>query len=255
MRSAKGFLIAYAAVYFLVAIGLNLWLGPPTMSAEYLETYKRDHDRYIEVGKDPVYKKWEQRPQLNEPGPELASDIAFVEEYESRPEFQAEMVRRGRYDILFDVFNVAMLLLLALRFGWKPLLRLLDDMREAVGRRIERAQEAARLAAERQKAAWGKINSVPAEQAALEESMRTRIEEMRHEAALQGAQSLSALNRETEDRKRHETTLAKQALKQELVDQSLADVERQIREGDAAALQHAMLGTFMAGLDARKTAR
>lgn len=255
MRSVKGFLIAYAAVYFVVAIGLNLWLGPPSMSSEYLETYKRDHDRYIETTKDPAYKRWEQRPHLNEPGPELASDIAFVEEYEARPEFQAEMARRGQYDILFDVFNVAMLLILVLRFGWKPLLRLLDDMRDAVARRIERAQEAARIAAERQKAAQDKINHLPAERDALEESMQTRIVEMRQEAALQGAQSLSALNKETEDRKRNEAALARQALRRELVDTALADVERRIREGDAAAIQHTMLETFISGLDGRKAAR
>lgn len=252
MRSAKSFLIAYAAVYFVGAIGLNVWLGPPGMSRDYLDQYKADHDRYVEIQKRSEFKMWKQRPHLNPPDERLALAIAFAEEYEARPEFQSEMVRRTRYDLLFDLFNTAMLILLIVRFGWKPTLGILDRFIEALRERIDRAAERRQDAEARRKAAQEQALRLEAEQTAIEERVEARIADMRREAALHGAQSLSSLNHETEDRKHNEEARARSELKRALVDELLRDVELRFHESDSATLHATLLDRFLDDIDSRK---
>ncbi len=69
--SVKLFLLLYFGFYLIVAVSLNYTLGPPGMSAEYMSEHKVEQDRYVQITKDPVYKHWQQRPELNPPDASL----------------------------------------------------------------------------------------------------------------------------------------------------------------------------------------
>ena len=125
-------MIGYLLAYLAISLLLLAVLGPVGMSKTYLDKYEADHDRYIQTTKLDTYKRWRQRPELNPPDNNLAARIAFVDEYTARSEFIGEQLRRAIYEFLIDVYKVAMVIILVLRFGRKPLRKLLQGMIENV---------------------------------------------------------------------------------------------------------------------------
>ncbi len=219
--SWQRYMIGYLLAYLAISLLLLATLGPVGMSKTYLEEYEADHDRYIQTTKLDTYKRWRQRPELNPPDDDLAVRIAFVDEYSSRPEFIGEQLRRATYAFLIDVFKVAMVIILVLHFGRKPLRELLQGMIENVRNKIGQAQQERDSAARRKHEAQAKLDGLPAQQTDIEAQTAERIEEMRHKDALTVGSRLANLNRETEDRQRHEETLARLELKRELVNQAI----------------------------------
>jgi F-type H+-transporting ATPase subunit b len=191
------------------------------MSKSYLKEYKADQDRYIETTKLDTYKRWSQRPELNPPDEDLTARIAFVSEYTARPEFVSEQRRRTAYGLLTDFFNVAMVIFLVVHFGRQPIKELIKDMIEGVSATMDRARGQHEEAAQHKADAQAKIDGLSAQKSEQDKLTDLRIEEMRREDANTVAQRLSNLNRETEDRRQHEETLARLELKRELVDQAL----------------------------------
>src|SRR5690606_18086724 len=122
----------------------------------------------------------------------------------------------------------------------------------AVRNRIDRAAERRQEMEERRKSAQQQMLGMEAEREAIEARTEARIADMRREAALHGAHSLSALNHETEDRKRNEEMRVRAMLKKALVDKVLHDVERRFHEADSAALHATLLDHFLEDLEARK---
>ena len=230
-RPALLFLAGFFGLYVVVSLTLNLTLGPPGMSKAYLQDNGADHDRYLQITKDPdpAYKRWSQRPELNPPDDALAHNIAFVEEYTARPKFLDEQRRRFRYDMLLDFFNVAMVIALAVRFGRKPLVGLLDKMAGDVRDDIDRAGDSEAQAQERMSSARRRLDGLEDEQAALQHDAEDRIGRMRRESALATGRGVSALNKETEDRKRNEEALARRALARELVDQAIEKIVERVQ--------------------------
>ena len=219
--SWQRYMIGYFLVYTTVSVLLLLALGPVGMSKSYLDEFKPDHDRYIETIKLKEYKRWNQRPELNPPGEDLAARIAFVQEYASRPEFIAEKKRRAIYGTLIDLFNVAMVGILVVHFASKPLRQFLDNTIDGVRTTMERATDDFEDAAQSKADAQAKLDALPEQQAEIDEKTAKRIEEMRRGDALNVGERLANLNRETEDRRRYEQTLARLQLKQELVNQAI----------------------------------
>ena len=109
-----------------------------------------------------------------------------MEEYTAREEYQQEMQRRSRYDLLFDFLRAAMVLVLVVRFGGAPLMRYLDSQVQHVRDRLGEAAETRRAAQE---------------------------------------QALAMIAQEQEDRVRNEELMAKRALKKELVEEALRILE------------------------------
>jgi F0F1-type ATP synthase membrane subunit b/b' len=251
MGSVKTFLLGYVALYMFIAIGLNVTMGPPGMSREYLETYKNDHDHYIETTKRDDYKRWSERPELNPPSEALQASIDFVEEYESRPEFKAEEARRHKYDILFDVFNMSMVVILITRFARKPLAGLLDGMIDQVRQTLEKASAARNEARQRKAQAQSDVNKIDQVQADYEAETAKRIEIMRRDSALATGESMSAMNKETEDRKLNEAAMARRALKEELVEAALAALVLHIQENPSTEREDELIHRFVQGLEHR----
>lgn len=226
MSGQKPFLIAYVVMYFSVAIALNVILGPPGLSSAYLDLYKADHDRYMSIVKSDDYKLWTERPERTTDDAVLNEKIIFASEYEARDEFIAEQRRRGRYETLFDFFNVGMLILLVTRLAAKPLFRLMDSKIADIESEIDEADSLRDRAAVRKHAAESKLANTGHDREALREETVEKIE--RETAAIKEhtGQSLELLKRETEDRKRQETAKAAYALKAALIDAAIDQVRK-----------------------------
>lgn len=225
--AAKRFLIVYFGVYLAVSILINVTLGPPGMSEAFTKRFKQDYDRYLTIAKSEDYLRWRERPELMQPDTALVDNIAFVERFEATPEFNAEQTRRYWYGTAVDFFRFIMIAILAWYFGKAPLLRFLDNQREAIRRRIEQAESARAHAAEQQRAAMEKLAGLEDEKARMYREADARVAQEETAARESTAQSLALLEQETEDRIRHEEILAQQALKAALVDRAIAMIQEQ----------------------------
>lgn len=249
--SWQRYMMVYFGIYIVIALALLVTLGPTSMSAEYLSVHKSDHDRYVDTTKLDEYKHWQQRPALVESNAAFAETIAFMESYTSNPEFIAEQRRRMLYDLASDFFRALMVLVLLIHFGRKPIAELLDGLIENVRTALERAHEKRAEADERKQASQAKLEDLPDEQAELEAQTTQRVEEMRRQAALSTGESLSILNRETEDRIQREETLARAQLKRELVDAAIETLAERYQTHTSPEEEDALVEQFVQHLGER----
>lgn len=245
----KRFLLGYFVAYVAVATLVNVFLGPPGMSSEFLDAYKQEYDRYLEITKSVPYKKWEQRPHLNPPDESLQAQIDFVDEFRALPAFQAEEDRRFWYSLILDFFNVFMVILLALRFARRPLVGFLDSSVAKIKAELDRARQARETADARLRAAEASIGRLPEEKAAVESQMLTRAEELRRETEALTEKSLELLRRETEDRLEHERALAVQAMKRELVEEAVSSIAERARAENGGREDAALVDDFVVQLE------
>lgn len=252
MTSTKRFFIGYAAVYVVVAVILNVTLGPPGLSKEYLENYKAEHDRYIGIMKDVRYKRLLQNPASGAGDKALAESAAFAEEYEAREAFIAEDERRARYQILFDAFNVFMLIVLFVRFGRRPIVEFLDAGVAEVRNRIDEAEAARKEAQQRRAEAQRKVDALGEEEARLEAEAEIQVKEMRRSTEESLSRSLALLKQETEDRIRQERLAAERAMKVELIEAAMTKFVERYKTEQSAEGEAALIGRFMKQLESSK---
>jgi F0F1-type ATP synthase membrane subunit b/b' len=249
MSNWKRFLIGYAVIYMIVATGMNVVLGPPGMSKEYLSQYKSDYDRYIDIQKSDEYKLWVERPELHEPNASLQADIDFAEKVEANTDFQDEEKRRYRYDLLFDFFNAGMLIYLIVHFSRKPIAGLLDGMIGQIETALNKAETALTQSNEELANAENKLGNLAKEEADLETQTQKRIKKAEEENRILNGQTLSVMNRETMDRMKYEEVLARQALKRELVEKVINESILQAKSGAGLIEQEALLNQFIQQLE------
>lgn len=250
MKSTRGFLIAYAIVYIGGGVILNAILGPPGYSAEYMEANKDAHDHYLTITKDADYRKWVQQGKpANE---ELEADDAFIQEYESNEEFQSESTRRAWYDGIFDVFNSIMLVVLAARFGTKPLLGFIDKQIAEIESDIRGAEESKEAAAARKAENESKIATLGDEEAdAKAEAEKLGKEELAN-IAERTQEGVALIERERDDRLNQEKLAARNAMKAALVDEAIAQLEAKIRDEADDAKHAALVDIFINDLEQTK---
>lgn len=245
---AKRFLVGYFGVYLVVALMLNFFLGPPGLSENYLDKYKQDHDRYMAITKEDAYKRWRMRPELHP----FYDYFGFAEAYESRPEFVAEQRRRALYDNLFDIFNVAMVVVLFWRFGRRPLAKFVHAQVNEVRHRIDRVEkhrtqaEKARLEVER------KFEHIPEERAQANRETEQRIARERERIDDITQKGLALLEQELQDRKQYEETLAEKAVKEELVNEAMDLIMASYEGSRTSESENALLSRFLTELEAHK---
>ncbi len=227
--SVKSFLIAFAISYAVIGLGVNLTLGPPGLTRDYLDAHKADHDRYTTIIKSDTYKIWTERPEVNAPqeGDGLQERFDFVATYEAGSEFIAEQNRRNRYGTLMDVFNALMVLVLVGVLGAGPIKNLLDSMVDAVRERIETAEQNRSDAARRKKDAQRKLEGFDKERDEAHTLVQERIDDDSERIQGTTQHALELLERETEDRKRYEELLAAHQVKEALVETSIALLREQ----------------------------
>jgi len=244
MKSVKNFLIGFVVAYLVIAIGLNMLLGPPGMSPGYMEEFKQDHDHYIEVIKNKEYKFYIQRPHLVEASETLQQNAAFVEAYEAREEFQHEMHRRHIYELSFEFFNVLMLLVLIVPLARKPIMNLLERMIGEVREALTTVETNLTHANDRLETAEKQISGLDQDRAGYERLVEERIEVLRRDSALFTGQSMSLLNQETEERKEYEQIKAERKMKEIVVDAALEQIAKEAQGANAADWNDILIRQF-----------
>jgi F0F1-type ATP synthase membrane subunit b/b' len=250
MAKVKRFLIIFSVFYIIVATSINMLLGPPAMSSEYLSIYKADHDHYLESTKNIEYKRWAQRPELNpEPDAKLQMRIDFIAEYETREAFKEEMHRRHTYDLLFEFFNAGMVIVLVVGLAKGPIVNAVDGLIASIREKLDETDAMRRRAEARLDAAERKIAGLDEDMAGNEELAQERIEHIRRESALFTGQSLSRLNKELENRKANEAIKAQQRLKEIAVDAAMDKVIEKFKHNGIEAHNQALVDQFIAELE------
>lgn len=224
MSPVKRFFLKLLAVYLVVAVLVLVVVGPPQLSGDYLEEYQADHDRYLEIIHSPEYKKHVQNPELHPAEGALAEDLAFVEEYEARPEFQAAAWRRDISVFLFECLNAGALLAIAIRFGRKPLLEFLDQQVADARKRLEWAQENRRKAEERKKQAQQQLDTLDQRRREITAHTQTVIQQERERIRNATEENLAQIETETNERIRVEELRTTLRIKRELVEQAVGEL-------------------------------
>ncbi len=249
----------FLKLYFGVALGVWLifaiTLGPGDLSCEYRSEYKEEHDRYLSITKSDPYKRYLQRPHLNEPGmdgvPESFTwaQIDFVADYEASDEFRRERLRSTFYTVFFQFFNAGLVVWLVWRLGKAPLLKLLDDKIHDLRDKLAAVRNARDAAAERKQAAARKLEHVEEENAHILTAAEERMERETAELKKKQEQRLAIMQREMEDRKKEEAHAALMAVKAELVNQAVDELLRRYQESSTETLQARLIDAFTVDLE------
>lgn len=251
MKSVKRFLLIFVAVYVVIGLGVNMLYGPPGFSNEFMEDYRDETDRYLEIVKSEEYKLWQENPDVNPPGPALEQQIAFVDDFEGNPDFRREMARRERYNAITDWFNVIMLTVLVVVLARGPVATFVSGMVAAERERIETIERKRSAAARRKSEAERKLEQLRDEQKRADASASNRIVEERAEIEQSTEDSLRQLRQEAEDRRRHEELLAQRRLKALVADEAIAILERRYREEHSTEQNDALIEQFLQELGER----
>ena len=251
MSGAKGFLAAFAVVYVILAsTGLILW-GPPGNSAEFMAEHKDGYEQYLAITKSTAYKQFIQQGDAAPEDPAMAEQAAFVDNFVAMPEFKAETKRRAIYSYYFGFLNAGGLMLIAFRFGRKPITGLLDAQIAEIQSRLERAAAERAEANARLEEAQLRVDGLEADEA---EAKKHAAELMERERVLlaEGTQNaLAFIDQETEDRKRIVELQAEKTLRKELVEQAASAIIDEYQSKRSAATEAAEINSFIAGLTGR----
>ena len=247
MSPEKRFLIILAVVSLVVCIGINAAFGPPGLSGEYREQYKAEHDRYLEITKSNAYKRAVERPELRGPGTEMApaglqAQMDFVETYTSKDLFKAEQARIAKYDLAFGFFNAAIVVVLALYFGRKPLLDFLDNGIAELRRKVRQAEDARIAAEERKRAAEERMAGLAQESRRVGRETQERLGRELAELEEASQHNLQLMEADLADRRKEVGKEAEMALKRELVEAMVEEIEvwyrKVLAEGGADSEAH-----------------
>lgn len=252
MSPAKRFLLILAGVYLAVYIPTTLLFGPPGMSGEYLERFSHEHEHYLEVIKSPEYKLWQERPHLHEASGHFAENIAFVEQYTANEAFQEEMHRRHVYEIVCDWLNMLVVVVVAVRFGRKPLLGFLDGQIAQVRERLDRVGRAQEEAAAQRAGAEAKVATLEADTARIAEQAEATAQQAADEFNRVTGKLLSDIDEEEAIRKALEEREATRQLRKELVDRAIALVSAELESTRSVERQNLLVDQFLAGLEKAK---
>lgn len=251
MSSTKGFLAAFAVVYVILAsAGLYLW-GPPGNSAEFLAEHKDSYDHYLATTKSTAYKQFIQQGDAAPDDPAMTAQAAFIDEFVASPDFQAETRRRAIYGYYFGFLNAGGLMLIAYRFGRKPITGFLDTQIAEIQVRLERAAAARAEANARLEEAQSRIDGLKIDEA---EAQKHAAELMERERILleEGTQNaLAFIDQETEDRKRIVGVQAEKTLRKELIEHATKTIVEDYHAKRNAATETAEIDLFIAGLAGR----
>lgn len=224
-RFMLGCLGAYAA---LLVVGLFLF-RTPGYSKEYMSRFGEEHERFHKILKSDAFKAFEANPVLEALPEAERENIEFAEHYMERPEYRAEKRRMMAYLIYFRTVNSAVFLLL-LGYALKgPIAAGLDRAISDIRKRMEKAAELRRQAAERKAEAKRFVDQWEQEKAALEDKTKATVEHDVAEIRERGRLALEQLERETEDRKHAEMLKSAYLIREELVNEAMRRLEERYR--------------------------
>ncbi|MCF6284027.1 MAG: hypothetical protein L3K26_02395 [Candidatus Hydrogenedentes bacterium] len=249
----KKFLILLVGVALVGWIGVNGLLGPPGLSKEYRVAHRAEHEHYLEVIKNDVYKHYLQRPHLVdlEADPTLKARVAFVNDYVARKDFQAEQHRIHLYSLFFEFFNAALVVVLIVRLAKAPLLNFLDGQIEELREKINQAVRSRKSALGRHASAEDKLARIHDEELKLHASTETRLERELADLAEANHYSFGLHERELAERKKAEINNAELTLKRELVDAAVQSLIEQTKANQTTAVHDKLIQQFTSDMEAR----
>jgi F0F1-type ATP synthase membrane subunit b/b' len=219
--STKQWFIAYFAVYLVVGITIIQTVGPRGFTEEYIAQYGHEHEHYLEIIKSDEYELWSQRPNLYPMSAELQGKIDFVERYEGREAFQTEQARRGRFDMLFDFFNVIMVAYLMVHFARRPLMGFLDGQIQETRERVQLAEQAHAESLQLRTETEARISGLSAETVELAKHNSVLMEEERRKFEDFTRLGLHEIDQEAAQRRNAEVLAAKHRIREELIAQAV----------------------------------
>lgn len=253
MTPTKRFLLVFVAVYVAASIaGMRMW-GPPGFTEEYLKNYDADHERYLQIIKSKPYQVYIQQGAAAPPDTRLADQAAFVNDYRARENFQAESTRQARYGYYFDFLNIAGLIIIAVRFGRRPLGAFLDSQAAMVRERLQNAEQAKNDANARLQEAEARAANFEAEERDAEAKSEELLARQRAAIEEATAQALAHIDEETADRLRIVQVRAAKRIRRELVEQAIEIVAAQYMAHANPEVERQQIEAFATNLDAGRT--
>ena len=220
------FCIAYA---LLSATGIFLF-GRPGYSKEYLANDHEDHKRYLAISKNPLYQKYCERPLLNPLDQHLQKEADFAAAYTARPAFRAERMRMFLYAIWFKVLNALFLFILFVRFGLPIARTFLDSHIHQIQTKKDTLEDELARASSQAAESREAFSHLPNQEAALEQSFDDLYKKKLADIEKQSQHALEQLAIDTEKRIAAEEQAAAAAVRRELVDNALHELERKYRK-------------------------
>ncbi len=267
MSCTKRFLVILGVAYLVCGVVLIITLGPPGLTRKYRDTYKDDHERYLEVSKSDAYKLYaelrplaqreglpqenviekvyREHPGLALPQSALAAGIAFVDEYTQRPEYVQEQRRMAWFGALFDWLNTLTVLALILRFAPKPLFAMLDAKIASLQKRIDASAKARADATARKTAAQAQVDGLDEDKERLEEEGEALLARVLGDIHEEAGEAIEQIARDGASRKQEEEHRAFLHVKEDLVEKTLDLVAKRYREGLTPESEAARLDRFL----------
>ena len=226
MSPAKRFLLVSLAVYSALSAAGLVFFKSPDLSKSYLARYGADHERFVDITKDPAFQLFRERPHLYPAEDPRHERLAFVQAYQTQPEYRAERMRIEAFTLYFHVLNGVTFLVLAIRFAYRPTLNYLDKRVQDIKTQMTNTSRTRTAAMHRLAEVQAEADQWPQKEADIkaraDEAINASLAQIREEARLARIQ----LARETEDRKRTEIFRAAAQIKEELVSQATKTLEK-----------------------------
>lgn len=248
----KRFLITLTLVALAGWIGGNWLLGAPGLSRDYLEAHRAEHDHYLEVIKSESYRRYMQRPHLVDlaQDPTLQQRIDYVNAYTSGETFVSEQHRVELRNLFFEFFNAALVVVLILKLGRKPLLDFIDGQTTTIRERLNQAARSRKAATARLTAAQDKTAHIHEEEMRISAQTESRLEREMAELANANHYSFGLHERDLVERKKAAEHAAELAVRIALVDRAIADLTAQHGKNDGPDQQDRYIQQFIQGLEA-----
>lgn len=229
MKSTRTFFLLLTGVYVAAAIAGIALFHSPQYSRSYLEKYRAENERHKSILKNPAYQLYRERPALHPLTGKLAEDAAFVEAYESRPEYHAEQRRMLGYVLWFKILNTGTVLAMVVRFGRQPLVKFLDNRIEQTRTEMDKAAQSLAGSEQVRAAAQSQLDSWPETEGKIRLRTERALEESLAEVRKQTQFARDQIARDIKSRKEAEMNAAIRALKEELVAQSIKELEERYK--------------------------
>ncbi|MCP4640339.1 MAG: hypothetical protein GY851_07905 [bacterium] len=249
MSPAKRFMTVYIVAYLAIAIGATVVFGGPNLSDEYVEDFGRDHETYLDIIKSDPYKLHRENPNLHPAEGKLVERVAFVEEYEANPAFISEEHRLATRSLFYEFYNALAFIIIAVRFGKKPLLNAVDEQIARLKARIDKAQKASDAAAASRTEAETKVQALDTDKARIADQAAEAAREETAAIDTGTTEQLAQVDAETEARKKQEERKAAAELQRRLVERSVELVEERLRATESGAREDVLVAQFAEGLD------
>lgn len=251
MSPAKRFFLILGVVYLVTASALQILFGSSDLPPEELRLFEIQYDRYLEITKSTEYKKWIQGGETGDRSEDYFRERqAYVREIEALPAFKAEQRRKAMFDGLFDLFNVLIFVVIAVRFLRKPLLDFLDNGIAELKHKLEEFT-GVRAAAEARKAeAQAQLDNVSAERDKIQLETEAIITRELEEIEESTRHALERIDTAAAARQALERRRAAYKLQQELMMHAIARFKEEFEGSADAPMHQALVDNFVDDVEA-----